>query len=119
MTLEEIIRQCGEDSYEWFPDTSWDLFFMAASAAGEAGECVNQAKKARRGTHTSDEVRAKIEEEAIDTLIYLCNIFYILGTNVSEAYSAKRAHNEKRFGGGTQGSGRELRESAPGAAGEG
>jgi NTP pyrophosphatase (non-canonical NTP hydrolase) len=103
-TLEGIIQQCDDDSHNWFPHLANNIFYQTACAAGEAGEMLNEAKKAYRGTHTWEEQRKKIEEESIDVLIYLCCVWGILGTNVQEAYSAKRAANVKRFGGSTTGS---------------
>ena len=101
ITLSNIIRECGEDSFAWFPDTADDLFYQIACVSGEAGELINEAKKSRRGTHTFEEQKTKIEEESIDVLIYLANIWYILGTNVTEVYNAKRAANLERFGPGS------------------
>jgi NTP pyrophosphatase (non-canonical NTP hydrolase) len=104
-TLEQIIKECDEDSLAWFPQLADNLFFQAACAAGEAGEMLNEAKKAFRSVDSNTESqRKKIEEESIDVLIYLCCVWGILGTNVQEVYSAKRAANVKRFGGSTTGS---------------
>jgi len=98
MTLEEIITECDKDSKDWFPAVAGDLFYQVGCLAGEAGELVNEAKKVHRGTHTMEEKKAAIEEEAIDVLIYLACVFGILGTNVSEVYRVKRARNVERFG---------------------
>lgn len=104
MTLEEIIAECDQDSKDWFPAVAEDLFYQVGCLAGEAGELVNEAKKVHRGTHTMEEKKAAIEEEAIDVLIYLACVFGILGTNVSEVYRAKRERNVGRFGGAAAGS---------------
>jgi hypothetical protein len=100
MTIREIIRECTEDSHTFFPDQADNLFFQAASACGEAGEMVNEAKKAFRSVDANTpEQRKKLEEESIDVFIYLCCVWGILGTNVSEVYRAKRERNVERFGG--------------------
>jgi NTP pyrophosphatase (non-canonical NTP hydrolase) len=98
ITLSNIIRECGEDSIAWFPETADDLPWQAACANGEAGELFNATKKVKRGTDDLKALQAHIEEESIDVLIYLANIWYILGTDVTEVYNAKRARNVKRFG---------------------
>jgi NTP pyrophosphatase (non-canonical NTP hydrolase) len=100
-TIQGIIDQCQADSERWFPDLADNLFFQVACAAGEAGEMINEAKKYFRSVDARTQMRMdKIEEEAIDVLIYLCCVFGILGTDVVGRYNAKRADNEKRFGTG-------------------
>lgn len=100
-TLEGIIQQCDDDSHNWFPRKADDLPFMALALCGEAGEVANQVKKVARGSHTLQDQKAKIEEEAIDTFIYLMDIFALLGTDVVKEYHVKRAYNAERFGRGT------------------
>lgn len=99
MTIEEITTQCREDSQRWFPDTEDGLAFMVLALAGEVGELANLVKKVERGTHTMTQLKEEMGKEAIDVLIYLCNIFYLLDIKPSEVYRAKREFNERRFGG--------------------
>lgn len=96
--LKGIARECQQDSINWFPDKAFDLFFQASCAMAEAGEAVNQIKKVERGTHTYEELRPKIAEEAVDTLIYLMNVFALLDIDPLEAYRDKRRVNKLRFG---------------------
>ncbi len=98
MTLEEIQKQCIEDTKEWFPELYYDMGFLTLALAGEVGELANLVKKIIRGTHDAMALKTLVEEEAIDSFIYLMNIFAVLGTNVEEAYRVKRAHNVERFG---------------------
>lgn len=103
MNLDAIVKQCQEDSQRWFPRKANDLFFNAACVAGEAGELVNQMKKVERESHTLDQVRDKVVEEAVDVFIYLANVFALLGIDSQEIeieYERKRNHNEQRFGTG-------------------
>jgi NTP pyrophosphatase (non-canonical NTP hydrolase) len=69
----------------------------ALSIAGEAGELANQVKKVHRGSITLDEARASIGEEAVDVLIYLLNLFAVLGVDPVDVYKEKRQKNELRF----------------------
>jgi hypothetical protein len=96
--LAVIAQQCYYDGSAWFPEQADDLFFQASCAMAEAGEAVNQIKKFVRGTHTYEEVRPKIAEEAVDTFIYLMHVFALLDIDPLGAYRAKRRVNELRFG---------------------
>jgi NTP pyrophosphatase (non-canonical NTP hydrolase) len=116
-TIQQIVESCREDSLAWFPDTADNLFFQAACAAGEAGEMLNEAKKLFRSVdENTPERRKKLEEESIDVLIYLANVWAILGTDVRKVYGDKRAANQLRFGGagpaGESGPGRGVPDEA-------
>jgi NTP pyrophosphatase (non-canonical NTP hydrolase) len=100
-TIEGIIAQCLADSERWFPDTSKDLPFQTLALAGEVGELANLVKKTVRGTNAYEAEKEHMKEEAIDVLIYLCNILGLLNVDVVEAYNAKREFNSIRFGGST------------------
>jgi NTP pyrophosphatase (non-canonical NTP hydrolase) len=89
-----------QDSEEWFPGMAHDLPFLTLALCGEAGELANLVKKAWRQSHTEEELRAKMEGEATDILVYLCNIFGYLNMDPFEAYQKVRANNTKRFGKG-------------------
>lgn len=97
-SLKELANQCDSDSHFWFPNTANDLFYMAACMVGEAGETLNEAKKVRRGTHSMDEQRAKILEEAADTMVYMLNIFGMLDADPEFWYDIVREKNKARFG---------------------
>jgi NTP pyrophosphatase (non-canonical NTP hydrolase) len=74
---------------------------MAAACMGEAGELLGAAKKVKRGTHTLSEQMPNLQEEAVDTLIYLAQVFDMLGMNedaIMREYLRKRDFNEIRFG---------------------
>ena len=98
MTLEEIIEECRNDSANWFPRTSLDLFFQASCAMAEMGELVNLLKKVERGTDVQELLQSQIVEEATDAFIYLMCVFGLLEVDPEESYHAKRAANAKRFG---------------------
>jgi NTP pyrophosphatase (non-canonical NTP hydrolase) len=97
MDLRTIAQQCDADSRRWFPDTSDDVFFMAACMTGEAGETLNEAKKVIRGSVRMDQAREKILEEAADTFVYCMNIFGMLGADPEWWYGFVRGKNVARF----------------------
>jgi NTP pyrophosphatase (non-canonical NTP hydrolase) len=99
--LYSMIHQCVQDSEVWFPEHSRDLPFLTLAMCGEAGELANQVKKIWRGTHQMDGIdgiRHKIEQEAVDTFIYLANIFGVLEIDPLAVYDEIRAANVERFG---------------------
>lgn len=101
--LKDLVLQCKLDSQRWFPDTWNDdtsLLYQAVALAGEVGELCNLVKKVQRGTLSLEEARAELGEEAIDVLIYLCNIFALLEVDPVKIYAIKRRRNEARFGDG-------------------
>jgi hypothetical protein len=98
MDLNDISDECGRDSRAWFPDTADNTFFMAACAAGEAGEALNFLKKIERGTHAPDEVMGDVLNECMDAFIYLMCVFDIEGQDVVALYKKVREANARRFG---------------------
>lgn len=96
--INEIVAQCGEDSKNWFPELAENVEFMGLAAAGEVGELCNLLKKAKRGTHTFEELSGKIVAEAMDAIIYLFNILDIEGQDAAALYHHIRTNNVKRFG---------------------
>lgn len=96
--LPGLIKQCRRDSQRWFPNTADDPRYQAFAMAGEVGEVIEHLKKVWRGSKTMDEVLPLVAEEAVDVLIYLCNLFGILDVDVAKIYREKRAKNELRFG---------------------
>ncbi len=96
--INEIVEQCGQDSKNWFPNHADSITFMALAAAGEVGELCNLVKKVERGTHSPEEVHWNIASEAVDALIYLCNVLSILEVDVAALYDKIRENNVRRFG---------------------
>jgi NTP pyrophosphatase (non-canonical NTP hydrolase) len=98
--LIEMARQCMRDSHRWFPDTSHSLPFMVLALCGEVGELANIVKKVERGSLDMKDARTKHAAvmEATDVLIYLMDVFAILGVDPEQAYNMKRVENEQRFG---------------------
>lgn len=96
--IDLIAEQCLKDSKDWFPDLADNTFFMAAAAAGEAGECVNKLKKVERGTHTPDEVAYDAAAEAMDNIIYALHVIALTGYTPSALYNDIREKNAQRFG---------------------
>lgn len=96
--LRQLAQQCDEDSHRWFPRTADNLFYMAASTCGEAGEMLNEVKKVERGSVTfNDDSRSKILEEAADTLVYLMNVFALCDADPLWWYNYVRRKNVARF----------------------
>jgi NTP pyrophosphatase (non-canonical NTP hydrolase) len=102
VNLNTIVEQCADDSRRWFPTKSRDLTFLTVCAAGELGEFANVLKKIERGTtSTASELlsaHAAMGEELTDLFIYTCVLADALGVNLEDAYRAKRAFNQRRFG---------------------
>lgn len=96
--LQALIDKADDDSHEWFPDVADNLQYMVLAMCGEAGEVANQLKKGLRNPETYGLALKKLEEETIDTFIYLLNIWALLKTDVIEELRKKEATNEERFG---------------------
>lgn len=97
--LAEMAKQANEDSHRWFPQTADNLFFITACMSGEAGEAINQLKKAERlGRSMNPSERHLYIMELTDTLTYLLDAFALVGADPERAYYQKRAQNEERFG---------------------
>ena len=100
MSLEDIIKQCLEDSKDWFPSTAGDIGFMTIAMFGEAGEFANLVKKGIRGdVELSDsQYLRNLAMELTDTFIYLCNIAGLMHIDLEKMYQIKRELNVERFG---------------------
>jgi len=99
-SLSFLVRQCSKDSERWFPGKTQSLAFMALALGGEVGEVQNIIKKIERGTTEFSAVRADLEEEIVDVLIYLCNLMGLPdfhGTDWMKVWYEKRNHNAHRF----------------------
>ena len=99
--LEELTRQCVEDSQRWFGDThaSRSLPHHSLALAGEVGEFCNIIKKIDRGSLRYEDASTRYElmMEAADIFTYLLNIAGLIGVDLEKAYLHKRGENEKRF----------------------
>ena len=102
MSLEDIIKQCVDDSAEWFPDTQEDLGFMTIALAGEVGEFANLVKKGMRGSvdPTDEDFIRALAMELTDIFIYLMNIAGMMNIDMEKMYQIKREFNNERFGSG-------------------
>lgn len=100
-TLEELAKQCLEDSVRWFGDTDtiYSIPYYTLAMLGEGGEFANLVKKIERGSLNFGDakVRYELSMELTDVLIYLLNIAALMRTDLFAAYLHKRAYNEKRF----------------------
>ena len=104
--LWAMAQQCLADSKDYFPrfesegsSSTGKLLHFAIGMSTEANEFLEIMKKIDRGSLDYDgpEVKAKLEKEAVDTLIYVMNVFGQMGIDPLEAYNEKRAFNHKRF----------------------
>jgi NTP pyrophosphatase (non-canonical NTP hydrolase) len=99
--LALLAKQCEEDSARWFPGrTEHNLPFYVLALAGEVGELANVVKKIERGSLNPKDAAVKrmLDMEATDVLIYLLNIFAVLGVDPLKSYNNVRQLNEQRFG---------------------
>lgn len=117
--LTHLAQQARDDSRRWFPDTADSLVHMGLGMSGEAGEVTNILKKIDRGDFgqtakdfihgepTLDglpqEVRTQLAGEVTDVLVYVLNMYALLGVKPDVIYATVRAANERRFGRGVQG----------------
>lgn len=99
VTVDDLIRQCREDTARWFPAVKDDLTHMVLALNEEAGEVAGALKKGQRGTLDYDKAIRNLGEETVDVFIYLCNIWGILKIDPVEVFQQIRIKNEKRFGG--------------------
>lgn len=102
MTIDELQKQCLEDSERWFPSVSSDLALVTLALCGEAGELANVVKKFERGSIPYVDAHYDISLELADVFIYLLNVAEILNIDLEEEYRSKRRFNEERFGNGQQ-----------------
>lgn len=99
MTIQQIIKQCGQDSKRWFPKTANDLGFMVLALCGETGEIANIVKKILRGSLDLKDAKTRnlLTMEVADAFTYLMDVCDLLGIDIEKAYNIKRLENERRF----------------------
>ncbi len=73
-----------------------NLGFFSLALAGEVGEFCNIVKKIWRDGE-SGELWAKLDEEAVDVLIYLVEILNLSGTDFDKVWEEKHRVLYKRF----------------------
>jgi hypothetical protein len=106
--LNYLARQCISDSAKYFPkfesegsSSTGRLLHYAIGMSTEANEFLEIMKKVDRGSYDfNDEegkIKALLEKEAVDTLIYVMNVFGEMGIDPLGAYHAKRNFNNERF----------------------
>lgn len=103
MDLNDLVRQCRDDSARWFPHpTSGQLVHYSLALAGEVGEFCNIVKKVDRGSLDINDatVRFQLRSELTDILIYVASLAAVLNVDLTKQYQYVRANNEKRFGAG-------------------
>jgi NTP pyrophosphatase (non-canonical NTP hydrolase) len=96
--LNFLRDQAQGDSRRWFPSSADSLQHMVLSTCGEVGEMANALKKGLREPFDYDKAIEEVKIESIDVLIYLLNIWAILGVDPAHELAIKRALNEERFG---------------------
>lgn len=98
-SLNEIGKVEAVDSKQYFPFMNAEerIVHFALGLAGETGEAVDVIKKWHRGSINMETMRAKLEEELPDILIYLTALATFTKIDLEEAYARKKAYNNKRF----------------------
>ena len=106
LEVEDLLSQMSlevmDDSQRWFGSMEdvdhHTLENIALCLVGEVGEACNIIKKMNRGDEVTDEVLAALDEEIIDTFIYLLKIAALRDLDLLDGYMKKRIKNEARFG---------------------
>lgn len=97
MTLKELMEAADRRNEARYPVCSvWDPMDWAGAMAGEAGECVNKAKKLRFCGEWDDRIgqlRDDVVAEACDTIWYALILMKQLGVKDPEL-EMKRVFNE-------------------------
>ena len=74
-----------------------ELEHLIVCLLGELGEFANILKKVSRGDFSLEEVKDDLDEELVDTFIYLIKISNQFNVNLEKGYLAKLEKNKKRF----------------------
>jgi len=106
LEVEDLLAQLAvevmSDSEKWFgsqDDTDHhSLENIALCLVGEVGELCNYVKKLNRGDEATEETLAAMDEEAVDTFIYLLKYAAFRDLDLFEGYLKKREKNARRFG---------------------
>lgn len=96
--VDGLDKQYGLDHLREF--NTQNLGFMALALAGETGELANVIKKIWRGHVDENKMQQLFEaldEEAVDVLIYLCEIILIAIPNFDAVWQEKHIELHERF----------------------
>ncbi len=74
-----------------------ELEHLVVCLVGELGEFSNILKKVTRGDSVLKDVKDSLDEELVDTFIYLIKIANQFDVNLEEGYLKKLEKNKKRF----------------------
>jgi NTP pyrophosphatase (non-canonical NTP hydrolase) len=99
--LPQLAVEVMEDSERWFGSVDetdhHSLENIALCLVGEVGELCNFVKKLNRGDEVTEEILTDMDEEAVDTFIYLLKYAALRDLDLFHGYLEKRAKNEERF----------------------
>ena len=100
--LSQLAVEVMEDSERWFGTQDetdhHSLENIALCMVGEVGELCNFVKKLNRGDMATEEFLADMDEEAVDTFIYLLKYAALRDLDLFDGYLKKREKNAQRFG---------------------
>ena len=74
-----------------------ELEHLIVCLLGELGEFSNITKKVVRGDKVLKEVKAELDEELVDTFIYLIKIANQFGVDLGGGFVMKKEKNKNRF----------------------
>lgn len=75
----------------------YELEHLIVCLLGELGEFANILKKVTRGDFSLEDVKGDLDEELVDTFIYLIKISNQFNVNLEKGYLNKLEKNKKRF----------------------
>lgn len=97
----DINHSVGEKSF--YVDISsknlYELEHLIVCLLGELGEFANILKKVSRGDFSLEDVKDDLDEELVDTFIYLIKISNQFNVDLEEGYLNKLEKNKQRFNG--------------------
>ncbi len=76
-----------------------ELEHLLVCLLGELGEFANILKKVTRGDFSLEDVKGDLDEELVDSFIYLIKISNQFDVDLEEGYLNKLEKNKKRFDG--------------------
>jgi len=74
-----------------------ELEHLLVCLVGEIGELSNITKKITRGDYSLKDVKSMVDEEVVDSFIYIIKISNQLGLNLEKAYFEKMEINKNKF----------------------
>lgn len=93
---DELQEYVAAEGGPTFPSLLGSLEWYALALAGEVGEACNVIKKIRRddGERLTSERREHLQDELIDSLVYLMILLFRTGVPMNEAFARVRAAHE-------------------------